>query len=54
MIRCYHCGEEMIWNNDFDFEDVGREGDGVASFFHCPNCGTEAEIYVPNDFERDE
>lgn len=37
----------MIWQSDFSFEDVGREGDGIVSFFCCPKCGTDVEVSVP-------
>lgn len=37
----------MIWQSDFSFEDVGREGDGIVSFFCCPKCETDVEVSVP-------
>ena len=47
MVSCYNCGTEMIWGNDFDFEDCGYEGDGIVSCFTCPTCDTYAEFVVP-------
>jgi len=42
---CWFCGHEMIWGNDFDFEDYGLDGDGIVSILNCPNCEATAEFY---------
>ena len=26
-MKCYSCGEEMIWNNDFDIDEENEGGD---------------------------
>ena len=47
MYQCFHCLQmAVIWDNDFSFEDVGMEGEGVVHFCHCSNCGAEIEYYV--------
>ena len=33
-LKCWHCGEDMIWGNDFDFEDYGYSGKGMLVVFH--------------------
>ena len=48
MVKCYACKSEMIWQNDFNFEDFGYEGDGVVSCFSCPACDTYAEFVIPD------
>ena len=30
-MKCPLCNSEMIWGNDFDWEDIGREGEGVSA-----------------------
>ena len=44
MTKCWFCGEEMIWNSDFDFSDFGYEGEGVVAILTCPGCGAHAEF----------
>ena len=48
MVKCYNCNSEMIWGNDFDFDDFGYEGEGIVSCFTCPTCDTYAEFVIPN------
>ena len=48
MVKCYNCNSEMIWGSDFDFDDLGYEGEGIVSCFTCPTCDTYAEFVVPN------
>jgi hypothetical protein len=43
MPKCFHCNEELTWQNDYDTEDVG--GDEVyliVSMYQCPNKNCEA------------
>jgi hypothetical protein len=35
-----------MWDSDFSFEDVGREGEGIVHFCHCTKCGAEIEYYI--------
>lgn len=52
MYECFHCcTKSVIWDSDFMFEDVGREGNGIVHFCHCENCGAEIEYYIPIDDE---
>ena len=47
LMRCWHCGKEMVWGSDFSFEDYGREGEGIVSSFSCQNCPATAEVWLP-------
>lgn len=50
--QCMHCGSySVIWDGDFDFEDMGYEGEGVVNCCHCANCGAEIEYRVRTDTE---
>ena len=52
MYECFHCGEaSVIWDNDFNFEDMGYEGEGLVHICHCNNCGAEIEYRVIQDQE---
>ena len=48
MAECYNCGTDMIWRHDFNFNEVGYEGDGVVTSFICPACDTYAEFVIPD------
>lgn len=45
-MNCWGCGTQMIWGGDHSFDDVGMEGEGIASNFSCPNCSAHADFYV--------
>lgn len=44
-MNCWNCGTQMIWGGDHSFEDVGLDGEGIASNFSCPNCSAYADFY---------
>ena len=48
MYQCFHClYTTVVWDCDFDFSDLGYEGEGVVHVCHCTNCGAEIEYRVP-------
>ena len=48
--QCFHCGANSVyWQNDFNFEDFGYEGEGIVQLCHCYNCGADIEYRVPLD-----
>lgn len=52
MYECFHCGNiSVIWDSDFDFEDLGYEGSGLIHICHCTQCGAEIEYKI--SLERD-
>ena len=53
MYECFHCGMiAVIWDNDFSFEDMGYEGDGIVHICHCGHCGAEIQYKIPLDEEE--
>lgn len=53
--QCFHCGSNSVmWDNDFDYEDYGLEGEGIVHVCHCANCGAYIEYYVNIGEEKDE
>jgi|TARA_R100001443_G_scaffold84422_1_gene91063 hypothetical protein len=46
-MECWHCKSELIWGGDHDYEDYGKEGEGIVSNFQCPNCDSYYECYLP-------
>ena len=52
---CFHCMKPtVIWQNDFSFEDMGYEGDGIVNVCKCANCGADIEYAVRFDDEEDD
>lgn len=52
-MKCFNCGAELIWQNDYSFEEYGIiEADGVVTTLECPECGTWWEGY--NEIKEDE
>ena len=50
--RCLH--KSVIWDNDFDFEDFGYEGEGIVHCCHCLHCGADIEYRIPFKKEDEE
>jgi len=46
-MNCWNCGTQMIWGGEHSFDDVGMDGEGIASNFSCPTCSAHADFYVP-------
>lgn len=53
MYQCFHClAYAVTWDSDFNFDDLGYEGEGIVHVCHCMNCGAEIEYIVgPDDKE---
>ena len=52
-MKCWHCGHDLIWGSDSDWEDT----DGnqcMVSYFSCSNCKAFVEVYLPNEEEDNE
>lgn len=50
-MNCWHCGARLVWSNDFSFDEVGLEGEGIATRLNCSNCSAIVEVYLPLDEE---
>lgn len=48
-MKCWHCGHDLIWGADFDFEDFGYDGDGIVSTFSCSNCNAIAQVMLSDE-----
>jgi hypothetical protein len=44
-MKCFHCGDDLRWNNDFDTEDDDQYL--IVSMYECMNdkCKAWYEIY---------
>lgn len=51
-MKCWFCRGELIWSNDFSFEDYGLDGEGIVSVLTCSDCGATWEGYLDLDEEE--
>lgn len=49
---CWYCGGRLIWNSDFNYDEVHGEGEGVVSYLTCANCSAEVEYSLRTDEEE--
>jgi len=57
MAKCFFCGHDLIWGNDWSLSDVegteySEEEDGVVSSYTCPECGAEYTVTQRNHREE--
>lgn len=49
MCKCWFCGSDLVWEQDFTFEDydIYENPDNTVAVLHCTNqeCGTLVECY---------
>ena len=50
---CWYCGGRLIWDSDFNYDEVFGEGEGIATYLHCMDCGAEVQ-YSKRDDEEEE
>ena len=45
---CFHCGAKnaVIWDCDYEMEDLGYPGEGIVHTLHCENCDAEIEYRI--------
>ena len=54
MFECFHCLQRtVVWECDYDFEDMGYEGEGIVQILYRTNCGAEIEYRIPMNCEED-
>tara|TARA_R110000824_G_scaffold14225_2_gene60741 strand:- start:234 stop:530 length:297 start_codon:yes stop_codon:yes gene_type:complete len=49
-MKCWHCGEGLIWGGDHDSEDDGYVMDTNLS---CPGCESQVMVYLPDNKNKD-
>lgn len=51
-MKCWFCNGDLMWSNDFSFEDYGLEGEGIVTILTCSECGATWEGYMDIDEEN--
>lgn len=45
MGECWYCQQRtLVWQSDFNYDEIFGEGEGIVSYLKCSNCGAEAEF----------
>lgn len=52
-MKCWFCGETLIWQNDYDFEDYGLSEEGIVTVLYCPKCDSIWEGYLKLEKDGD-
>ena len=59
-MKCWHCGNDLIWGGDHDIDDDGDDfplrGEGIVTNLSCSNdgCNTHVEVYHYYNLDEDE
>ncbi len=51
---CWYCGGRLIWNSDFNYDEVFGEGGGIVTSLTCTKCGAEVQYSKRDDEEEEE
>ena len=50
---CWYCGGQLIWDSDFNYDEVFGEGEGIVTFLHCTDCGAEVRYSLEDGGEEE-
>lgn len=53
MTNCWYCGNELIWDADFNYDEVFVEGEGIVTYLHCPACGATCEFSLKDETDQE-
>lgn len=44
---CWYCGGMLVWDSDFDRDDVYGDGEsGIVTYLHCEECGASVTYEI--------
>ena len=54
MVHCAFCASKMIWQSDFNYDEIYDDGDGIVTFYKCSNenCGADAQFTIHDSEEK--
>jgi len=54
-MKCFYCNEDVIWQNDFDMEDIDPDSQyNIVSYYQCNKCKAWYEVYTDKKEEDDQ
>lgn len=50
-MNCWYCGSRLIWQSDFNYDEIYRDGEGIVTYLKCSNleCGADIEFSRKED-----
>ena len=54
MTDCWYCGGQIVWDSDYNYDEVFGEGEGIVTMLHCPKCGAIVQFSKRDDEEEGE
>lgn len=52
MSRCWYCDGLLIWQSDFNYDEVFGEGEGIVTHLTCSECGAEVQYSLRESEEE--
>lgn len=52
-MNCWFCGGKMVWQSDWNYDEIHGEGDGIVAILGCSQCGAEAQFSLRTDKEEE-
>lgn len=49
---CWYCRGQLIWQSDFNYDEVFGEGEGIVSYLICDGCGAEVQYSLKEETEE--
>lgn len=50
--NCWYCGGKLIWQSDYNYDEIHGEGEGVATYLICSECGADVQYSLRTDEEN--
>lgn len=52
---CSYCKgiNSLVWQSDFNYDEVFGEGEGIVSFYTCRECGAEVQYSLRTEEEEE-
>ena len=46
MVHCAFCLSKMVWQSDFNYDEIYDDGEGIVTFYKCSDekCGADAQF----------
>ena len=54
MVHCAFCLSKMVWQSDFNYDEIYGDGEGIVTFYKWSNekCGADAQFTL-HDLEEE-
>ena len=50
---CWLCGGRLIWQSDYNYDEIYGEGEGIVAILQCSECGASVEYALRTDEEEE-